>query len=61
MKVVTRIKDKASKPENWTDCGLNADVFFGEAVSVAAFCLANDLLTTFAAADFLFVRLFGDK
>ncbi len=59
MGVVPTLKEKASKPDNWTDCGLNADVFLGEAVSIATYCIANGHLTTFAAADFLFVRLFG--
>ncbi len=34
-------------------------MFFGEAVSIAVFCLRNNLIQTFAGFDFLFIRLFG--
>jgi hypothetical protein len=37
----------------------NPEAFFGGAVTVAVFCRQNDFIRTFAAFDFLFVRLLG--
>jgi hypothetical protein len=57
--IVRDLAAKLATKENWTDAGRNADVFFGGAVKIAIFCRRNEFIRTFAAFDFLFVRLFG--
>lgn len=57
--LVPHLRDKLIHKENWTDAGLNADVFYARALHIAQFCRRNNLIRTFAAFDFLFVRLFG--
>jgi len=59
LKFVPRISDQIRNKDNWTDCGRNEDLFFGPALRIANFCLGNDLIKTYSAFDFLFVRLLG--
>lgn len=59
LRIVPRLADQLAHKEDWTDAGLNADVFYGKALHIAWFCRMNGLIRTFVAFDFLFVRLFG--
>ena len=59
LAIVPRLAEQLAHKENWTDCGLNGDRFYGVAVRIATFCLMNSLIRTYHAFDFLFVRLFG--
>ncbi len=57
--IVPSLAEQLAHKENWTDAGLIGDIFYGQAVRIASFCLRNNLIRTYAAFDFLFVRLFG--
>ena len=59
LMIVPDLRDKLANKEGWTHAMLNVDIFYGKALHIAKFCHCNDLIHTFRAFDFLFVRLFG--